>query len=99
MAVDGSYNIEVDTPMGKRSGKLTLKTKGKELSGSYATQEGEQSFTGGTVSGNDFAFSTEVTTPMGKIQLDFKGKVTGDEVSGQVQAGAFGSSPFTGKRA
>jgi len=99
MAVDGTYNIEVETPMGNRPGKLTLKAKGKALSGSYATEMGEQSFTGGTVSGNEFAFSTEITTPMGKINLGFKGKVTGNEISGQVQAGEFGSSPFKGKKA
>jgi len=99
MAIDGTYNIEIETPMGNRPGKLTLKTKGKELSGSLAAEEGQQSFTSGTVSGNEFAFSTEVTTPMGSIKLGFKGKVTGNEISGQVQAGDFGSSPFKGKKA
>jgi hypothetical protein len=99
MAIDGTYNIEIDTPMGSRPGKLTLKTKGKELSGSLAAEEGQQSFTGGTVSGNEFAFSTELTTPMGKITLGFKGKVAGNEISGQVQAGEFGSSSFKGKKA
>lgn len=99
MAVDGTYNIEIETPMGNRPGKLTLKAKGKELSGSLAAEEGQQSFTGGTVSGNEIAFSTEVTTPMGKIKLGFKGKVTGNEISGQVQAGDFGSSPFKGTKA
>lgn len=99
MAVDGSYNIEMESPMGKRSGKLTLKTDGNSLSGSYAGAQGEQSFEGGTVSGDDVEWSMQVSGPMGQIKLDFKGSVTGDEISGQVQLGSFGSATFKGTRA
>lgn len=99
MAVDGTYNIEVDSPMGKRSGKLILKVDGGSVSGSYTTEMGEQSFQDGTVSGDDFAFSATMSSPMGEIKLDFKGTVSGDDISGEVQAGSFGTSPFKGTRA
>jgi hypothetical protein len=99
MAVDGTYDINLETPMGNRPGKLTLKTDGGSLSGTFAAEEGENTFTGGTVSGEEIAFSVQVSTPMGQINLNFTGAVSGDAISGQVQAGQFGSFPFKGTRA
>ncbi len=98
MAVDGTYNIELESPMGKRTGKLMLKTEGNTLSGSYTGERGEQTFEGGTVDGDNVAWTIQVSGPMGQIQLDFKGTVSGDEISGQVQLGAYGSATFKGKR-
>ena len=100
MAVDGTYDIEMETPMGNRPGKVTLKTDGASLSGTYSTgQMGEQSFSGGTVSGDDVAWSISVSGGMGQMQLDFKGTVSGDDISGTVQLGSYGSATFKGKRA
>jgi len=99
MAVDGTYNIEVTTPRGARPSTLTLKTDGDSLSGTYGGQQGEQAFSGGTVSGNDVAWSVQMSGPMGEIKLDFKGTVSGDEISGEVQLGSFGSGTFKGTRA
>jgi hypothetical protein len=99
MAVDGTYNVEIASPMGKQAGKLTLKAAGKALSGSYAGPRGEQAFSGGTVDGNNVAWSIQVSGPMGQMKLDFKGTVSGDKLSGKVQLGSFGSADFTGTRA
>jgi hypothetical protein len=99
MAVDGTYNINLETPMGNRPGKLTLKTDGGSLSGTFTAEGAENTFTGGTVSGEEIAFSVQVSTPMGQITLNFKGTVSGDAISGQVQAGEFGSFPLNGTRA
>ena len=99
MAVDGTYNIEIESQMGKRSVKLMLKADGNTLSGSHTGERGEQTFEGGTVDGDDVAWSVQMTGPMGQMQLDFKGTVSGDEISGQVQVGSFGSATFKGTRA
>jgi hypothetical protein len=99
MAVDGTYTIEIQTPMGTQPGTLTLKSDGASLSGSFFGQMGEQPIENGSVSGDTFTFPAKVTSPMGDIQLVFKGTVSGDTVSGDVQAGTFGSSPFKGTRA
>ena len=99
MAVDGTYNIEMESPMGKRSGKLVLKTDGGALSGSYTGERGEQAFDGGTVERDNVAWSIQTSGPMGQIKLDFTGTVSGDEISGQVQLGAYGSASFKGTRA
>jgi hypothetical protein len=99
MAIDGTYNIEMSTPMGAQTGTLTLKTDGDSLSGSFSGARGEQSFSGGTVSGDDAAWTIEVSGPMGQMKLEFKGTVSGDEISGTVQLGTFGSANFKGTRA
>lgn len=99
MAVDGTYNVEIDTPMGKQESKLTLKTDGDALSGTMESPMGTQEFSGGKVSGDEVSWEMEITGPMGKMNLECKLKVSGDDISGEVRAGDFGSSPLRGKRA
>ena len=99
MAVDGTFNITMNTPMGTQSAKLTLKADGDSLSGSVSGAQGEQSFDGGTVSGDNATWSIQISGPMGEMKLDFKATVAGDEISGTVQLGAYGSADFKGARA
>jgi len=98
MAVDGTYNIEVQTPMGVQPGKITLKSEGKSLSGKFSSEMGEQDIKNGSVTGDTFTFPASVTTPMGDMALEFTGTVSGNTVSGQVKTGSFGFSPFKGTK-
>ena|SRR4030042_1792988 len=98
MAIDGTYKIEIDTPMGKQEATLNLKTDGDKLSGTTESAFGKTDFSGGTVSGDTVAFSMEISSPMGNMKLDYSGKVSGNDISGSVKAGDFGSSPFKGKK-
>lgn len=98
MAVDGTYKIEIDTPMGKQEGTLTLKADGDKLSGSMDSMMGKMEFGGGSVKGDAVSWSMNISSPMGDMKLDYTGKVTGDDIAGEVKAGNFGSSPFKGKR-
>ncbi|MBN2239540.1 MAG: hypothetical protein JW712_07185 [Dehalococcoidales bacterium] len=98
MAVDGIYNIEVQSPMGTQPSTLTLKSDGGTLSGTMSGQMGVQSFEDGTVNRDDFSYSVKIQSPMGEVQLTFTGTVDGDAVSGQAQAGSFGAFPFKGTR-
>lgn len=98
MAVDGIYQIEIDTPMGKQESKLTLKASGAKLSGTMESSFGTMEFKDGTVKGGDVSWSMQIDSPMGSMKLDYKGKVAGNAISGEVKAGDFGSSPFKGKR-
>jgi hypothetical protein len=99
MGVDGNYHIEIDTPMGKQTANLVLKTDGNTLSGSIEAQMGGlQEFSGGTVNGDDLTWSMTLDSPMGKIDLEYNCKVTGDEIAGEVKAGNFGTVPLKGKR-
>jgi hypothetical protein len=97
MAIDGTYKIELETPMGKQEATLTLKTDGDKLSGAADSMMGKQEFTG-TVNGDALAWTMDITSPMGDMKLEYTAKVTGDDIAGEVKAGTFGSSPFKGKR-
>lgn len=97
MAIDGIYNIETTTPMGKEQGTLTIKT-GASPSATFVTKKGEKSSGAGTVTGNDVGWQVVVKGPMGPVKVDYKGTVTGDKISGKAQLGPFGSAPFQGTR-
>ena len=62
MAVDGTYNVEVSMPEGLRTLLITLKTEGNKLGGSIDGPFGKHDFSGGSVKGNDVAW-TVVLTP------------------------------------
>ncbi len=98
MGIDGRYDIELATTMGTEPMTLTLKTDGDSLSGTMDGHFGQQSFSGGTVSGNDVSWSVDLQSPMGEMELNVNGTVNGDEISGQVQLGSFRPSIFKGTR-
>jgi hypothetical protein len=97
MAVDGTYETTVRTPMGSQAGKLELKTEGSVLTGSMQGMMGTDPIQNGTVNGDEIEFILETKSPMGPLKLTVKGKVDGDEISGQVTT-PFGPAPLTGKR-
>lgn len=99
MAVDGKWNITMNTPMGSRQTTLELNASGAALSGTWVGQQGPQQFSGGTVDGDNVAWQVDMSGPMGAMTLSFKGKVEGDNINGDVQFGSFGSGTFTGTRA
>ena len=72
MAIDGSYKIEIDTPMGKQTAILVLKSEGNTLSGSIEAEiAGINEFSGGTVNGNEATWSMELNSPIGKLNLEY----------------------------
>ncbi len=99
MAVDGTYNITLKTPMGDRPAKLTLAAAGAGLTGTFGGEQGSTDLQEGSVSGDDVKFFTMFTGAMGEMKLDFSGKVDGDKIGGTVQFGAFGSGAWEGTRA
>jgi hypothetical protein len=98
MAVDGTYKIEIDTPIGKQEATLSLRTDGGKLNGTVASALGDMNFSGGTVSGDELMWIMEINSPLGDVKLDFKSRVTGSDISGEVRAGTLGTSPFKGKK-
>ena len=97
MVIDGTYRIEIDTPMGKQKASVELKTDGCLLSGVADTPLGKKDFSG-TVDGSDIAWQIEISSPLGKMKLEFTGTVSGSNISGQAKAGSFGCFPFCGAR-
>ena len=98
MAIDGTYNTTVQTPMGPQAGKLIFKTEGNTLTGVSEGMMGADPIQSGIVNGDEFEFMVETKTPMGPIKVTIKGKVEGDKISGQAVT-PFGPAPLTGTRA
>lgn len=99
MAVDGTYNIQFNSPGGQQTVKVTLETAGNALSGTCVSGKETQPLSDGKVAGDEVEFSYVQPTPVGKMKLRFKGTVAGDDISGKVNLGGpFGSRSFTGKR-
>lgn len=98
MAVDGTWNITMKTPMGERSAKTELKSDGGVLTGSQGADGQSVDIFDGTVNGNNVAWKIKITNPM-PLTLEFTGTVDGNGISGQVSAGMIGSWGFSGGRA
>jgi len=98
MAVDGTWNLTMDTPMGEQSSTLVVTSAGGKLEGTQSAQGQTAAIADGTVAGNAVGWKVSITQPM-PLTLDFSGTVDGDAMSGTVQLGMFGSSPFRATRA
>jgi len=97
MAVDGKWEIVINSPLGAQKAQLDLKTDGGTLSGSQQAAQGSGPLENGKVDGNTVSWSAKISSPM-PMTLDFTGTVDGDTLSGSVKAGSFGSFPFNGTR-
>ena len=97
MAIDGNWEITVNSPMGAQKSQLVLKTAGGALTGTAAGAAGTVELQNGKADGNNVSWSSDITQPF-PMTLDFSGAVDGDAISGDVKAGNFGSFPFTGNR-
>jgi len=99
VAINGTYNVTIETPMGAQTSTVTFKTEGAVLSGTFQGRGGSQAFTG-TVEGNNGKWSITVPSPMGgQITLSFNCQVTEKELTGSVQLGQFGTAPVKGTKA
>src|SRR5262245_59322246 len=98
MAVDGNWNLTMQTPMGERKATAQLKSSGSTLTGTQGAEGQSTDIFDGTVSGDDVAWKIKITNPM-PLTLEFTGKVAGNGISGKVSAGMIGSWPFSGTRA
>jgi hypothetical protein len=95
---DGTWNITMDSPMGAQQATLTLVTDGNNLSGKLGGPQGEMSFEGGTVDGNNLSWTISIDQPM-PMQIETTATVEGDSINGEAKLGSFGTAKITGTRA
>jgi hypothetical protein len=98
MSADGNWNIVIDTPMGRREATLQLSVADGKLSGTQSADGTSGAIMDASLNGNEVAWKIDITDPM-PMTLEFAGAVDGDNMAGSVRAGAFGSFPFSGRRA
>lgn len=97
-SADGTWNIEIATPMGVQRFTLELTTAGESLSGTATNNSGELEIRDGVVEGDTLSFSIDVTSPF-PLALAFRLTVNGDSIGGDSVAGPFPPSAVTGRRA
>jgi len=98
MAVDGTWKIAMETPLGTREATLTLAASGGTLTGQMSGDGGATDIYDGTVSGDRISFKVDITQPM-SLTLEFSAAVAGNGLSGTVKLGMFGDAPLSGSRA
>jgi hypothetical protein len=99
MAVDGTWNLTVNTPMGEQKSTLVLAASGTTLTGTQSAGHSEgRPIEDGEVNGNEISWKASITKPMA-MTLQFSGTVEGDTINGSVKLGMFGSAKFSGARA
>ena len=97
MAVDGSWTLTMQTPMGDRKATLEATSSGKTLQGKQSAEGQSSDIFDGSVDGNAVSWKVKITSPM-PMTLTFSGVVDGDAISGNMEAGSFGTMPFSGHR-
>lgn len=95
--VSGTWELNVESPMGSRASDAVFTQSGESLGGKMVSQRGEVPLTG-TISGDTVKFGINVNVQGQNLQIDYTGTVTGDTMSGTVVFGSFGDGKWTGKR-
>jgi len=98
MAVAGTYNTVVKSPMGDQSGTFTV-VAGDDgtFTGSMAGGMGSMDVEEGKIDGDNLTWKMNMTVPM-PMTLTCEATVTGDQLTGNVNAGGFGAMPISGER-
>ena len=98
MAIDGTWNIVMKTPIGEQSSTLVLSTSDGALTGTMSGSGGSTPLKEGSVDGDKASWKADITQPMA-LTLEFSGSAEGDKISGTVKLGMFGNAAFSGSRA
>jgi hypothetical protein len=95
--VEGKWNITLKTPMGDKSGVLSLSVAGDALTGSLSDAEHHVVLSDGKVQGNRLSWSAKITKPM-NLKFKFTALVEENRISGSARH-LLGTATFTGTRA
>ena len=76
--MDGIYEININTPMGSLSGKVTLKENGENLDGILEIMGMKNSLTGGKQQGNQCYFKGNIKNNALNIQYEIMGQLQGN---------------------
>lgn len=101
MSAAGTWNMTIDTPIGKQKAVLVLdqNADGTWSGTSESLDSGEKSaLTDVTVNGDEVSWHQAVTKPM-KLNLKCNITIDGDTLTGKAKAGMFPAVNMTGERA
>jgi D-glucosaminate-6-phosphate ammonia-lyase len=95
--VTGTWELNVESPMGSRASDAIFTQTGETLGGKMVSPRGEVPLSG-AIKGEAITFGLTVNVQGQNLQIDYTGTVTGDTMSGTVVFGSFGDGKWTGKR-
>jgi D-glucosaminate-6-phosphate ammonia-lyase len=95
--VSGTWELNVESPMGSRASDAVFTQTGGTLGGKMVSSRGEVPLNG-TINGDAITFGINVNVQGQDLQIDYSGTVTGDTMSGTVVFGSFGDGKWTGKK-
>jgi hypothetical protein len=101
MSAAGTWNMTIDTPIGKQQATLVLieNADGSWEGTSRSHDSGEEGpLTDLTVDGNEVSWHQSVTKPM-KLNLKCTVTIDGDKLTGKAKAGMFPAVTMNGERA
>lgn len=100
MSLAGTFECELKTPLGKKTGSLVVQPSadGEHFTGTLNNPLlGSLEIEDGTIDGDMLLCSLSVDKPM-RMDIDCEMIVDGDNLNGFVTAGRFGEMKLTGKR-
>ena len=95
--VTGTWELNVESPMGSRASDAIFTQSGGTLAGKMVSPRGEVPLKG-SIAGDAIKFGINVNVQGQDLQIDYSGTVTGDTMSGTVVFGSFGDGKWTGKK-
>lgn len=95
--IDGTWHLEIATPMGLRHAALDLTSAGELVTGTSTDDAGTASLRDGRVDGDRLTFQLDVKRPF-RMSLRFDLTVDGDTLVGTSKPGRFPASKVTGVR-
>lgn len=96
--VAGVWEMTTQSPQGDMTADATFVQENDKIKFTMSGPQGFEMTGEGTVKGKDVEWTVTISTPQGDFVLTYKGKVDGETMTGDVQAGDFGSFPFTAKK-
>lgn len=97
MSFNGTWKIEIPTPMGKQQAELLIVHTNELLSGTATAGEETVPFINPAVSGNTISWTQNVTKPL-KLEIKFELTREGDNLSGKAKPGILPAASVTGRR-
>lgn len=97
MSVDGSWHVQLKTPMGAQEGIMELTTDGQKVNGRLRSSQANAEFTEGALDGDTLTWEAKVKRPM-PMTLRCDATVAGDSMSGTMKLGKFGTATFEASR-
>ena len=94
----GEWTLNVETPNGAQTVRMTLRKDGDMFAGTMTSPMGNVNLSDGKVDGNQIRLTGSADMGGQAVQMTITGTIEGDTMRGAVILGAMGTFDFTGSR-